>query len=223
MILGEQQQNERKAKTMRNGDNILLSGAVLKELPGLSAGALRVYIYLCSVEGRAPGQLVDASVPSIARETGQHNRSTISAINVLVDKGLIQRCPKSGEHANRYRIRFGPEIALEPRNEKQAMDASQTLQSDQAKLPAHSGPSEESLAKVESSEVQSGLKDRPKTIDDLVTRCYKKCPSDVIAKLRLLFPDEADLRRRLEFLGREAGVAPVQTFGFFAQVLRDFT
>lgn len=72
----------------RAESSITLSAAVLSQLKSMSAGPLRVYIYLCSCYA---GQPFLASIPELAAATGLARRALISALKILRDGKLIIR------------------------------------------------------------------------------------------------------------------------------------
>jgi len=80
---------------------IILPASVLGVLKDLPAGALKVFIYLCS---RAEGQPIKATIPTVTDATGIQRRSIVSALNTLRERKLITCISGSGNQPNKYGI-----------------------------------------------------------------------------------------------------------------------
>ena len=91
--------------------NITLPSAVLTHLNQITAGALRVYVFLSSRRGPEP---LPTAIPVIAKATGLGDRSVISALKVLRTNGLVVRHRGKGRHANSYSLPFVPPTADRP-------------------------------------------------------------------------------------------------------------
>lgn len=78
---------------------IPISTELVKCLPSLTAAALRLYLFLLSLNCGAP---VRIGVPAIAVGTGLGQRSTIEGLKALRDHALIIRTRGRGKHANSY-------------------------------------------------------------------------------------------------------------------------
>src|ERR1019366_10415789 len=87
----------------REQRSLMLPTSVLDALRDLPAGALKVFIYLCS---RNQGRPFAVTIPTITDATGIQQRSVISALNTLVEQKLITRIPGSGSQPNQYSIPF---------------------------------------------------------------------------------------------------------------------
>src|ERR1039457_7283485 len=83
--------------------SIMLPASVLDALKDLTAGALKVFIYLCSCN---QGRPFAVSIPAISNATGIQPRSVISALNSLVELKLTTRIPGIGNQPNQYGISF---------------------------------------------------------------------------------------------------------------------
>jgi hypothetical protein len=184
------------------GDHIILSSLVLKHLKKLSQPPIKVYIFLCSCN-----QPVTASIASIAAAVGLNKRATIDALKTLEKDELISRGPGRGDGPNEYRVLFAVSVA--PPAPERPVDPS---------VPApQSGAIPEPIA------IPQPIKNPPKllTIREMLATRYRPLNDEEFAMIHDWFPNDADLRNRLELMTlRGDGVAPEMEVGFFIGALK---
>jgi hypothetical protein len=81
--------------------SVMLPASVLDGLKDMPAGALKVFIYLCSCN---EGQPIAVSIPTLAAATGGQRRSLISALKTLREHQLITSISGIGNQPNQYSI-----------------------------------------------------------------------------------------------------------------------
>jgi hypothetical protein len=192
----------------REQRSIMLPASVLGALKDMPAGALKVFIYLCSCNH---GQPFAVTIPTITAATGIQPRSVISALNTLVERQLITRIPGSGNQPNQYSIPF-------PKSQETAAPPSLGAATTPMRTATHMNPppgtkSEQSTAPC-SAPPQA-------TILEFIAVCYRPINSQEFGQLKQAYPDEAVLRKKLARLKRNGGVDPEMHLGFFLQALTD--
>ena len=192
----------------REQRSIMLPASVLGALKDMPAGALKVFIYLCSCNH---GQPFAVTIPTITAATGIQPRSVISALNTLVERQLITRIPGSGNQPNQYSIPF-------PKSQETAAPPSLGAATTPMRTATHMNPppgtkSEQSTAPC-SAPPQA-------TILEFIAVCYRPINAQEFGQLKQAYPDEAVLRKKLARLKRNGGVDPEMHLGFFLQALTD--
>ena len=189
----------------REPRNIMLPALVLDALKDLPAGALKVFIYLCS---RNQGQPFAATIPTITDATGIQPRSVIAALKTLEEQKLITRIPGSGNQPNQYGIPF-------PKRQETAPPSPELRQ---APPPAAITPAQ---VTTHISATPGGTAPAPTsaTIMECVAICYRQINAQEFGQLKQAYPDEAVLRKKLARLKRNGGVDPEMPLGFFLQAL----
>jgi hypothetical protein len=193
--------------------SIMLPASVLNALKDMPAGALKVFIYLCSCN---QGQPFAASIPTITDATGIQQRSVISALNALEELQLITRIPGSGNQPNQYGIPF-------PKRQETATPASPELK--QAPPRAATTPTQVTTHISATAGTKSGTVPAPSptptpaAILECVAVCYRPINAQELSQLKQAYPDEAVLRKKLARLKRNGSVDPEMPLGFFLQAL----
>jgi hypothetical protein len=197
----------------REPSSIMLPASVLNALKDLPAGALKVFIYLCSCN---QGQPFAASIPTITDATGIQQRSVISALNTLEELQLITRISGSGNQPNQYGIPF-------PKGKETVTPGSSGLK--QAPPPAATTPTQVATHTNPPPSTKSGTAPAPSptptpaAIMECVAVCYRPINAQEFSQLKKAYPDEAILRKKLARLKQEGGVDPEMHLGFFLQAL----
>jgi hypothetical protein len=191
---------------------IMLPASVLDALKDLTAGALKVFIYLCS---RSQGQPFAATIPTITDATGIQQRSVIAALKTLEEQKLITRIPGSGNQPNQYGIPF-------PKRQETAAPPSPELR--QAPPPAATTPTQVATHTNPPPSTKSAPSPSPTpaTIMECVAVCYRRINAQEFGQLKQAYPDAAVLRKKLARLNDNGGVAPDMNLGFFLRVLTEF-
>ena len=188
--------------------NIMLPASVLNTLKDVPAGALKVFIYLCSCN---QGQPFAVTIPTITDATGIQPRSVISALNTLVEQKLITRIPGSGNQPNQYSIPV-------PKSQETAAPPSLGAATTPMRAMTHMNPppgTKSGTAPVPSPTPT------PAAILESVAICYRPIDAQEFGQLKQAYPDEAVLRKKLARLKRNGGVDPEMPLGFFLQALTD--
>ena len=178
------------------GDVITLSSAVLQHFHGLSPTALRAYIYLCSLPSNEP---ITASIPAIAGAIGKRKRSTVEALQDLIDCGLISRDSGNGSQANQYRVMFGDSSGAVSSVPPQA----DGMKSPSARTPGPDAPDAATSREAEqmpkgASNPPSAIRPAPPaTVEGLVTILFRPVSASELARLKSLFPNEEILLAKL--------------------------
>jgi DNA-binding transcriptional MocR family regulator len=193
---------------------IMLPASVLGVLKGVPAGALKVFIYLCS---RYQGQPFAATIPTITDATGIQQRSVIAALKTLEEQKLITRIPGSGNQPNQYGIPF-------PKRQETAAPPSPELR--QAPPPAATTPTQVATHTNPPPSTKSNAAPSPSptpaTIMECVAVCYRRINAQEFGQLKQAIPDEGVLRKALVKLNDNGGVDPEIALGFFLRVLTEF-
>ena len=192
----------------REQRSIMLPASVLGALKDMPAGALKVFIYLCSCN---QGRPFAATIPTITDATGIQPRSVISALNTLVEQKLITRVPGSGNQPNQYSIPF-------PMRQETAAPPSLGAATTPTRTATHTNPPPGT--KSEQSTAPSSAPP-PATILEFIAVCYRPINAQEFGQLKQAYPDEAVLRKKLARLKRNGGVDPEMPLGFFLQALTD--
>ena len=195
--------------------SIMLPASVLDALKDMTAGALKVFIYLCSCN---QGRPFAASIPTITDATGIQPRSVISALNTLVEQQLITRIPGSGNQPNQYGIPL-------PKRQETAASPSPGLR--QAPPPAATTPTRATTHISAPPSTKSGRAPAPSptptqpTILECVAICYRPINAQEFIQLKQAYPDEVVLRKKLARLKHNGGVDPDMDLGFFLRALTE--
>ena len=171
---------------------ITLSPAVLDELKRMSAGRLRVYIYLCAW---CQSQPFSAPIPQIKAATGLGQRSVVAALKALCEKKLITRTSGRGSQPNQYCI-------LLPKRQETAV-----LQTKETTAPPNPGVRQAAPPTVTPTKTP---------IRELIAASYRPLDDWEFAQLQRAQPDEAVLREKLKGSG---GVASDMNFDFFVAAI----
>ena len=188
--------------------NIMLPASVLNALKDMPAGALKVFIYLCSCN---QGQPFAASIPTITGATGIQQRSVIAALKTLEEQKLISRIPGSGNQPNQYGIAF-------PKRKETAAPPSLGAATTPMRATTHMNPPPGTKSGTAPAPSPTPT---PATILESVAICYRPINAQEFGQLKQAYPDEAVLRKKLARLKRNGGVDPEMPLGFFLQALTD--
>jgi hypothetical protein len=206
--------------------SVMLPASVLDVLKDVPAGALKVFIYLCSCNR---GQPFAASIQTVAGATGIKPRSVISALNRLRKQHLVTRIKGSGNQPNHYAI------PVPKRQEKAAPPKNGTTCSSPESRPARppaATPTQAATPKntpaLESAKLGQPTATFPTpalaSIPQLIALCYRPMSALEFAQLRLVYPDEVVLREKLQRFKLNCDrVEPDMKLGFFIQALKQFT
>ena len=182
--------------------SIMLPASVLNALKDMPAGALKVFIYLCSCN---QGRPFAVTIPTITDATGIQPRSVISALNALEEQKLITRIPGSGNQPNHYSIPF-------PKRQETAAPPSLGAATTATRTATHTNPPPSTKSGTAPTPTQP-------TILEFVATCYRRINAQEFAQLKQAYPDEVVLRQKLARLKQEGGVDAEMHPGFFLQAL----
>jgi hypothetical protein len=203
---------------------ITLSPIVLDELKRMSAGQLKVYIYIGACY---KGQPISASIRQFKSATGLGQRSVIAALKALREKKLITCISGRGNQPNQYGIPLPrrqdtaapPTIDTLPNpGLRQARSPVATLA--RATMPEHitALPSPKSVRPTATTTTPT-----PATIQELIATCYRPIRAQEFVEIKQEYSDEVVLREKLEqFKLNGDSVGPGIEVGFFIQALRQF-
>ena len=186
----------------REQRSVILPASVLGALKDMPAGALKVFIYLCSCN---QGRPFAVTIPTITAATGIQPRSVISALNTLVEQKLVTRIPGSGNQPNQYGISF-------PKRQETAAPPSLGAATTPTQVATHTNPPPSTKSGTAPAPPQA-------TIMECVAVCYRPINAQEFSQLKKAYPDEAVLRKKLARLKQEGGVDPEMHLGFFLQAL----
>jgi hypothetical protein len=205
--------------------SVMLPASVLDVLKDVPAGALKVFIYLCSCNRGDP---FAASIQTVAGATGIKPRSVISALNKLRKHHLVTRIKGSGNQPNHYAI------PVPKRQEKASPPTNGTTCSKPGSRPARppaatptQAATPKNTAALESAKLTQPTATfptpTPASIPQLIALCYRPMSAQEFAQLKQAYPDEAVLREKLErFKVKSDGVEPGMNPSFFIQALKQF-
>src|ERR1039457_5178761 len=188
--------------------NIMLPASVLNTLKDVPAGALKVFIYLCSCN---QGQPFAVTIPTITAATGIQARSVISALNTLVERQLLTRIRESGNQPNQYSIPF-------PTSQETAAPPSLGAATTPTRTATHMNPPPGTKSGTAPAPSPTPP---PATSLEFIAVCYRPISAQEFGQLKQAYPDEAVLRKKLARLKHRGGVDPEMPLGFFLQALTD--
>jgi hypothetical protein len=205
---------------------IALSPMVLDELKSMSAGPLKVYIYLCACYKSQP---ISAPIHQLKAATGLKQRAVIDALKALLEKDLITRNPGSGNKPNQYGIplpkRHEDTVLTTDDTTPSSPELGQTTSS--VASPTRATTLEQVTAPPSATSSRATAPSATPTraiIQELVASCYRPITEQEFLWIKEAYPDEVVLCEMLARFKRNGhGVDADRTPGRFLQVLKHFT
>jgi hypothetical protein len=204
--------------------SVILPGSVLGVLKDVPAGALKVFIYLCSCN---QGQPFEARIPTVADATGRKPRSVISALKALRKHQLIARISGRGNKPNQYSI---PVLELqetaapptgETAHQKSVLSQATPLAATPTRAITPEHITEPPSTKSDQATAPSPAPP-PATIRELIAACYRTINDGEFAEVKQAYPDEAVLRKKVERFRHDGCLAPHMEIDYFIRSLRRY-